>query len=106
VDALTALAALMAAAPGHELPDLPLAAHRPDWHRHAACRGHDPALWFPERGQSAEPARTICAGCPVQHPCHQAGLEGGAGYGATGEVGIWGGTSGRQRRALLTNPAA
>lgn len=105
MDALTALAALMAAAPGHELPDVQAAAQRPAWHRHAACRGHDPALWFPERGQSTAPARAICAGCPVQAPCTQAGLEGGTGYGATGEVGIWGGTSGRQRRTLLASPA-
>lgn len=96
MDPLAALSLLMATAPGHELPDLIAATRRPDWHRLAACRGHDPALWFPERGQPTAPARAICATCPVQAPCTQAGLEGG-----THEIGIWGGTSGRERRALL-----
>jgi hypothetical protein len=30
--------------------------NRPAWHRQAACRGVDPELFFPERGQATRPA--------------------------------------------------
>ena len=30
--------------------------NRPPWHRQAACRGVDPDLFFPERGQATRPA--------------------------------------------------
>lgn len=66
-----------------------LAAIRPAWMADAACRGHDPRLWFPERGADVRPAKQICATCPVAGECAEAGA---------GEVGIWGGLSARERR--------
>ncbi|MGA0895430.1 MAG: WhiB family transcriptional regulator, partial [Ilumatobacteraceae bacterium] len=33
-----------------------------DWRPLAACRSHDPALWFPERGHDTRQAKAICAG--------------------------------------------
>jgi WhiB family redox-sensing transcriptional regulator len=68
--------------------------HRPAWHRHAACRGCDPEMWFPERGESLGPARAICATCPVAAQCAEAG--------AFEKYGVWGGLSERQRRRLGT----
>lgn len=64
------------------------------WWRHGACRGHDPDIFFPERGASAEPARAICSTCPVIEPC----LE----YATTTPVrfGVWGGKSERQRKRI------
>ena len=43
----------------------------PDWHRQAACRDHDPGVFFPEPGQHAQriTAQRICADCPVRDHC-------------------------------------
>jgi WhiB family redox-sensing transcriptional regulator len=58
----------------------------------AACRGVDPALFFPERGDPTGPAKAVCAGCVHKLECLALGL---------GEhFGIWGGTSERERRSL------
>ena len=37
----------------------------------AACKGHDPELWFPPKGQThiALEAQIICFGCPVRKEC-------------------------------------
>jgi WhiB family redox-sensing transcriptional regulator len=64
------------------------------WRELAACRGADLNLFFPERGESAGPARRVCAACPVRQPC----LD----YAITNRIthGIWGGLTERERRAL------
>jgi WhiB family transcriptional regulator, redox-sensing transcriptional regulator len=64
------------------------------WRELAACRGTDLEVFFPERGESAGPARQICARCPVRQPC----LD----YAITNRIthGIWGGLTERERRAL------
>lgn len=60
----------------------------------AACRGVDPALFYPARGESTEVARAVCASCPVILDCAAAGV---------GEKhGMWGGLSERQRRQMRT----
>ena len=66
------------------------------WRDQAACRGADLDLFFPERGESAEPARLVCARCPVSQPC----LD----YAVSNRIahGVWGGLSERERRALQT----
>jgi len=64
------------------------------WRELAACRGTDLEVFFPERGESAGPARQVCARCPVRQPC----LD----YAITNRIthGIWGGLTERERRAL------
>jgi WhiB family transcriptional regulator, redox-sensing transcriptional regulator len=64
------------------------------WRELAACRGFDLSLFFPERGESAEPARRVCAQCPVRQPC----LD----YAVTNRIvhGVWGGLTERERRTL------
>ena len=64
------------------------------WRELAACRGADLDLFFPERGESADSARRICAACPVRQSC----LD----YAITNRIvhGIWGGLTERERRAL------
>ena len=64
------------------------------WRELAACRSTDLGLFFPERGESAGPARQVCAACPVRQPC----LD----YAITNRIthGIWGGLTERERRAL------
>ena len=69
-------------------------AARPAWHQHGACRGADPNLFFPARGESVKEAKAVCARCPVRAEC----LE----YALTNQekFGVWGGLSERERRQL------
>lgn len=79
---------------------------RPAWYSRAACRGLDPALFYPTRGEINSgkrnwPAFAVCASCPVRADCLEEGL-----YEAHG---IWGGTTERERvrmRGRGRKPAA
>ena len=64
------------------------------WRQLAACRGTDLEVFFPERGESAGPARQVCAACPVREPCLDYAITNRIAYG------IWGGLTERERRAL------
>lgn len=64
------------------------------WLDQAACRGLDPALFHPQRGEPTEPAKRVCASCPVRQECLDWALE------ANEKHGVWGGMSERQRRQL------
>lgn len=66
----------------------------PEWRRHGACRGADPDIFFPDRGESTREAKEICAGCPVRGECIDFALDGGE------KFGIWGGKSERERRRM------
>jgi WhiB family redox-sensing transcriptional regulator len=78
--------------------DLPLLPARPMWMRRAACRGLDPELFFPVRDQhvnsDAENARVVCASCSVRSECLEYALANEE------QLGMWGGLSIEQRRAL------
>lgn len=50
-----------------------------------ACTGADPELFFPLPGQSADPAKAICAACQVRAACLARARANGERYG------IWGG---------------
>jgi len=69
------------------------------WRERAGCRGADLDLFFPGRGESAEPARRVCAACPVREPCLDYALSHGITHG------IWGGLAERDRRALRSGRA-
>lgn len=72
---------------------------RPDWFDRAACRGLDPDLFFPERGQPTRPAKRVCERCPVRVECldyAQANFE---------KFGVWGGLSERARRRIRARRA-
>ncbi|MCX5263904.1 MULTISPECIES: WhiB family transcriptional regulator [unclassified Streptomyces] len=70
-----------------------------DWRQHAACRREDPDLFFPI-GTSGpalmqeEQAKTVCRRCPVQEACLEWAME------TDQTLGVWGGTSETERRAL------
>lgn len=66
------------------------------WMRKAACKGLDPAIFYPEIGgnEMADQAKAICAKCPVKTDCLEYAL---ANY---EHDGIWGGTSEKERRSL------
>ena len=69
------------------------------WRDQAVCRDEDPELFFPigDTGQSAvqiEAAKAVCRRCPVMEACGLWALT-------TGEdVGVWGGLSKLERRAV------
>jgi WhiB family redox-sensing transcriptional regulator len=64
------------------------------WRELAACRGTGLEVFFPGRGESAGPARQVCAGCPVRQPCLDYAITNRIAYG------VWGGLTERERRAL------
>lgn len=40
-----------------------------EWVGGAVCPSVDPELFFPAKGESSKPAKSVCAGCPVRRPC-------------------------------------
>lgn len=71
------------------------------WKARAACRDTpDPDAFFPFPGdvQGIQRATAVCSRCPVAGPCLAYGI-------ATGSVGIFGGTTERQRARLRANRA-
>lgn len=69
-----------------------------DWMEEAHCRNSNVPvdLFFPGRGghASSEPARTVCSQCSVTEQCLNYALNNHI------SIGIYGGTSGRNRRYL------
>ncbi len=70
---------------------------RPAWQATGACRGVDPAVFFPEEGDdtSAAGAKAICATCPVRTECLEAALV------RREKFGVWGGASEAERRRMI-----
>ncbi|MFI5673268.1 WhiB family transcriptional regulator [Streptomyces cellulosae] len=76
-----------------------------NWREHAACRHEDPDLFFPigTTGPALvqqEQAKAVCRRCPVQEQCLEWALDTGQ------SIGVWGGTSENERRALKRRAAA
>lgn len=81
--------------PGDWPPDqLDAMLKRPDWQRYGACNGMDTEVFFPVRGESAAAAKEICACCGPRLACLHAALDNPE------VVGIWGGTTGRERQRM------
>lgn len=66
-----------------------------EWKAESACQDHDPDLFFPDRGEDTDTAKRVCAGCTVRRECLTYALTT-----PRERYGIWGGTSGRERRNL------
>ncbi len=64
------------------------------WQQEANCRGVDPDLFYPERGESTSSAKKVCRACFVRAQCLEFALENGE------KFGIWGGLSERERRRI------
>ena len=64
-----------------------------DWMHLGACRGKDPGLFYPTRGESCDEAKAICRECPVELVCRDYAIE-------NETIGIWGGLSERERKRL------
>lgn len=69
------------------------------WQAGALCAQTDPEEFFPERGGSARPAKSVCAQCPVRQECLEYALENDERFG------IWGGLSEYERRPLRRDAA-
>lgn len=84
--------------PSPPKPETPLldllGVESPDWYEHAECRGAPQELFFPGQGEPTQPAKEMCAACPVSVECLAWALDHGEKHG------IWGGTSERERRRL------
>ena len=70
-----------------------------DWRDRAACRHHDPDLFFPEGTgdpvrRQVDQAKLVCQSCPVQTQCLSFALRHSLAHG------IWGGATGEERHAL------
>lgn len=76
---------------GDELVDLPEA----QWWDEAACRGLDPAVFYPVSEEEAEAAKAVCAMCEVRVRCLEYALE------SRERDGVWGGASERDRRRII-----
>jgi WhiB family transcriptional regulator, redox-sensing transcriptional regulator len=85
--------------------DLPLVISSNDWEGRAACKGHDPSLFFgpnrfePKRERLAREAaaKEVCRVCPVRQECRDHAL-------ATGETfGVWGGLGEAERRTAAAS---
>lgn len=68
-----------------------------DWRTSAACRDHDPELFFPvgdgpvAKRQTSR-AKAVCAHCPVVADCLLAATR--------SDHGVWGGMSEAERRSV------
>jgi WhiB family redox-sensing transcriptional regulator len=66
-----------------------------DWTLRAACAGADnPDLWFPNQGTSNQPAKNVCARCPVRTDCLDYALDHQIRFG------VWGGRSEKERKTM------
>ncbi|MFV6049986.1 WhiB family transcriptional regulator [Streptomyces sp. NPDC056297] len=65
-----------------------------EWGERAVCRAADPEELFVE-GAAQNRAKAVCNGCPVRTECLAYALD------QRIEHGVWGGTTDRERRALL-----
>jgi len=64
------------------------------WQRYGRCRGIDPDLFYPERGESTKEAKAVCRQCAVREDCLEYALANSERFG------IWGMASERERRKM------
>jgi len=75
-------------------PEVNIVFEKQAWMNKAGCKGYPTEWWFPERGGVYKAAKEICERCPVRQQCLDYSLT------LPNVIGIWGGLSGNQRRAV------
>jgi WhiB family redox-sensing transcriptional regulator len=65
------------------------------WRVRGVCRSVDPEVFFPAPNEASDTAIALCRTCDVQGACLAWALEAGDCHG------VWGGTTARERRAML-----
>lgn len=78
---------------GRSAPNTTSMSNNDDWASRAACKGVDPNLFYPDRGEDVSVALELCTHCPVRAECQAWGLR-------HENHGIWGGLSNRKRRKI------
>lgn len=69
-------------------------------HDDRACNGKDTALFFPDRGIDAKPAKAICQRCSYTAECLEWALQTRQGFG------VWGAKTAEERYAILKRRGA
>lgn len=77
-----------------------LLAEVPGWYADARCIEADPEAFFPDKGGTADPAVAVCRTCRVMDECRDYAVAEGF------DLGVWGGTSSKERRHLRSEPQA
>ena len=80
------------------MPSSQFSGSSPGWMPRGACQGEDPELFFPIAATGAGlaqviAAKAVCFRCAVRAACLSYAL-------ATGQAGIWGGTTQEERHAV------
>lgn len=70
-----------------------------DWLDEGLCAQVDPAIFFPDKGQSTKDAKRVCMACDVRGLCLEDALARGERFG------IAGGKSERERRKIAQDRA-
>lgn len=65
-----------------------------EWMRDGLCAQTDPDAFHPDEHGSVEPAKAVCAVCPVLAECRAYALKTGQRFG------VWGGLSARERQQI------
>jgi WhiB family transcriptional regulator, redox-sensing transcriptional regulator len=65
------------------------------WRDHAACRGLDPTIFYPDDEDDVADAMAVCGGCPVREVCLEHAIVGRE------TAGVWGGATDRERRRIV-----
>jgi WhiB family redox-sensing transcriptional regulator len=67
----------------------------PNWAGQAACRGLDPAIFYPHTDEEADEAKAVCAVCPVNEDCLEHAIA------HREKNGVWGGATERERLRII-----
>jgi WhiB family redox-sensing transcriptional regulator len=65
------------------------------WRLKGACRGLDPAIFYPVSEDDAAEAKVVCHSCPVRETCLEWALANRE------HDGVWGGATERERRRMI-----
>lgn len=83
----------------HRTPPAPhIAAEPPEWTYAALCAQVDFEIFFPDKGESPSPAKSVCRACPVVAECLAFGMD--------DPYGIYGGMTARERSRLRNSTGA
>ncbi len=72
-----------------------MSAKQIQWRELGACRGLEPGIFYPDDGDEALEAKSVCAECSVRVACLEFALQ------SREKSGVWGGATERERRRMI-----